>query len=200
MEVQYRVFQEFPNAKLSYTGVIFIDEHGKEFQEYKVVAQSGYTFPQQLLRYEINMQSVVIKNDIDILFDNNKEFAPDFDLFMKIASKYEVAVIQKPYVKYRKLKNSLTSKKIDRWWIETKETLDDIFGNQPHLSNKYPYEKKVAYGKVAYYKALYLISLNKWQEARYELYSIKNINYKYRLLYFISFSKTLWQIAHKLKT
>jgi len=199
LEIQKREMEKFPDAKMSYTGAIFIDENSQEIGRDLPVAKSGYTFPQQLLRYEINMQSVVLKSNIDISFKDSKEFAPDFDLFMRVASKYRVVVIHQPYIKYRKLANSLTSKKIDRWWIETKETLDSIFNEQPELAERYPYEKKVAYAKVAYYKALYLISINNWREARNELRRVKDVNKRYFTLYLLSFSKSLWRIAHRFK-
>lgn len=199
LETQKKVMDQLPDAKMSYTGAIFIYENSQDLAKYTPVAKSGYIFPQQLLRYEINMQSVVLKNDISISFNTEQQFSPDFDLFMRIASKYEVAVIHEPYIKYRKLSNSLTSKKIDRWWIETKETLDNIFSEQPELSEKYPYEKMVAYAKVSYYKALYLISINKWRDARAELKRVKDVNRNYFILYLLSFSKSLWRVAHYFK-
>jgi glycosyltransferase involved in cell wall biosynthesis len=185
--------------QMVYSGVIYIDKNSNEFATDIPKAQSGNVFAQQLLRYEINMQSVIIKNNININFNINMQFSPDFDLFMKIASKYQVGVINEPLVKYRKLSNSLTSKKIDRWWIETKETLDNIFIEQPELAIKYSNEKNIAYAKTTYYKALYLISINSWKQAQEELSSIKNINLIYKILYFLSFSKTAWKFAHKFK-
>ena len=177
--------------QMIYSGVIYIDENSNEFATDIPKAQSGNVFAQQLLRYEINMQSVIIKNNININFNINMQFSPDFDLFMKIASKYQVGVINEPLVKYRKLSNSLTSKKIDRWWIETKETLDNIFIEQPELAIKYSNEKNIAYAKTTYYKALYLISINSWKQAQEELSSIKNINLIYKILYFSLFLNCL---------
>jgi hypothetical protein len=115
---------------------------------------------------------------------------------MKIISKYPAEVIPKAIVKYRKLTNSLTSKTMSRWWVETKETLDDIFAD---LSNKYENEKKYSYAKVGYYKAQYLISIDKLSEARQSLAPYKNLNGKYKVLYFASFSKFLWKLVHKFK-
>ena len=199
LEKQLEAMEKFPDVQMSYTGVIFIDKFGKKIREYRVTAKSGYIFPHLLKRYEINMQSVVIRNNIDIQFDTTKEYAPDFDLFMKIASKYPVAVIPEPLVKYRKLANSLTNRKMDRWWIETKETLDDIFSSNPELAEKYPQERQEAYSKVAYYKALYLISQNRWREARKELEKVKNSSWEYRILFLLSYSPILWQFAHYIK-
>lgn len=88
---------------------------------------------------------------------------------------------------------------MDRWWIETKETLDDIFSSNPELAEKYPQERQEAYSKVAYYKALYLISQNRWREARKELEKVKNSSWEYRILFLLSYSPILWQFAHYIK-
>ncbi|HIO70838.1 MAG TPA: glycosyltransferase [Campylobacterales bacterium] len=199
LEKQLEAMEKFPDVQMSYTGVIFIDKFGKKIREYRVTAKSGYIFPHLLKRYEINMQSVVIRNNIDIQFDTTKEYAPDFDLFMKIASKYPVAVIPEPLVKYRKLANSLTNRKMDRWWIETKETLDDIFSSNPELAEKYPQEKKVAYSSVANFKARYLISQNRWREAREELRKAQSGHWKYKILFLLSYVKPLWHLAYYIK-
>jgi glycosyltransferase involved in cell wall biosynthesis len=199
LETQERVMR-FGDYQMCYTGATLINKESKTIGKEIPVAKSGYVFPQQLLRYEINMQSVVIRNDIQILFDDKKEFSPDFDLFLKIASKHKVAVIPDELVKYRKLSDSLTSKKIDRWWIETRETLDDIFRENPKFAEQYPYEKRVAYAKVTYYKAQYLISIGDWKGARAELKKVKGVNKIYKTLYILSFCRNAWKIAHKIKS
>lgn len=197
LEKQYHIFEKDLEIKMIYGGAIWIDEVGKEVGKL-IPNQSDDIFRQNLIRYEINMQTVAIRNMENIKFLESQSFSPDFDLFMKIASKYKVEIIPEPLAKYRKLSNSLTSKKIDRWWIETKETLDNIFEDKA-LSEKYADEKKLAYAKVQYYKAQYLISENRVDEARAELRKNKGTSLKYSILYFLSFSKKLWKIAHKFK-
>jgi len=197
LEKQFNILSKNKNIQIIYGGVIFIDEVGKNIGEL-IPKISDDNFRQNLIRYEINMQSVAIRKNIDINFRDNHKFSPDFDLFMKIISKYSSEIILEPLVKYRKLANSLTSKSIDRWWIETKETLDDIFQND-EISEKYHHEKKFAYAKVQYYKAQYLISENRVKDARKELKIYSSLNIKYKILYLASFSKILWDLAHKFK-
>ena len=104
LKIQVNKLEESSAAKLCYGGVITIDKKGKEIDKMLPVAQSGMVLSQQLVRYEINMQSVVIRNNINISFDATMKFSPDFDLFMKIVSKYPVVVINDYIAKYRKLK------------------------------------------------------------------------------------------------
>ena len=197
LATQFKIFEKDSNVQMIYGGAIWIDEVGKQIGE-RVPKKSKDPFKQNLIQYEINMQSVAIRKNIEIDFRDDHKFSPDFDLFMKILSKYKTEIISESIVKYRKLTSSLTSKTIDRWWVETKESLDDIFQDS-NISEKYIEEKKLAYAKVQYYKAQYLISKNRFKEARKELKIYSSLNKIYKILYFLSFSKTLWKLAHKFK-
>ena len=200
LEKQIDLMSKNRELQMSYSGVIYIDEQSNKIGKFIPKSEMEDIFSQQLKRYEINMQSVIIRNDIDIHFNTKMQFSPDFDLFMKIASVYKVGIIKEALVKYRKLKNSLTNKKIDRWWIETKETLDAIFENNKLLKSKYPKEYEIAYAKVSYYKACYLISIGNKKEASQELYKMKFVNKTYFILYITSlFPLFVWNIVHKLK-
>jgi len=180
--------------------VIYIDNKGNEIARMSPNAESGNVFLQQLCKYEINMQSVVLRNNINTKFNEKLRHSPDFELFMNIASEYKVYVISDYLVKYRKLENSLTSKNIDVWWIEMKGTLDKIFLEKNSLKIEYPKEFNLAYAKVAYNKARYLISIDKQKQASAELSRYKFTNVTYCLLFLISlFPRKLWDIVHRLK-
>jgi glycosyltransferase involved in cell wall biosynthesis len=200
LNIQVKKMEFNKEFKLCYGGAIYINENAKKIGSLEVRASSGDVFVEQLKRYEINFQSVLIRNNIKINFDDTKQFSPDFDLFMSLASKYKVCVIKDYLVKYRKISNSLTSKKIHRWHIETKQTLDNIFSKNPSLKDKYPKEYNLAYAKVAYYKAQYLISINKKDNASLELSKYKYASYQYFILYLISLlPKFIWDFVHRFK-
>ena len=188
------------NYKMSYSGVLYIDEKSEQIGSFIPKAKNGNVFSQQLKRYEINMQSVVIRNDIPVEFDETMQFSPDFDLFMKISSKYNVCVINKHLVKYRKLHNSLSSKKMHRWWIETKQTLDNICESNLELKITYKNESKIAYAKVSYYKARYLMKINEHKKAIKELFECKSVNITYFFLFLLSLTpKRVWDFIHEYK-
>ena len=200
LEVQVDLMDKNTKLQMCYSGVIYIDENSNEKKRFIPQAETGYVLREQLKRYEINMQSVIIRNNIEIDFNKTMQFSPDFDLFIKIASMYDIGVIKEYLVKYRKVENSLTSKKIDRWWIETKQTLDEVFQNKPELKEKYPKEYEIAYAKVHYYKACYLISIGNKGEATKELGNSKFVSKIYFILYIISLFPTIvWKTVHKLK-
>jgi len=198
LEIQVKIMDEDKELQLCYGGVIYIDKDSKEIGKFIPKAHNKNVFVQQLKRYEINMQSVIVRNNNMIKINENLRHSPDFDLFMKIASKYKVYVIKDYIVKYRKLENSLTSKNIDVWWIEMKNTLDDIFLENSKLKEKYAKEYKMAYAKVAYNKARYMISIDKIGEARKELSKVKHVSIIYFIIYLISlFPSAFWNYIHK---
>jgi glycosyltransferase involved in cell wall biosynthesis len=200
LEKQIKIMEENKESHLCYGGVIYIDKNSDEIGRFLPVSDSENVFAQQLKRYEINMQSVVLRNNDNIKFNEKLKHSPDFDLFMKIISKYEVSIIKEYIVKYRKLENSLTSKNIAVWWSEMKYTLDNIFQDLS-LKEKYRKEYEYAYAKVAYNKARYLISIDKKDEASHELAKYKFVDIKYFILYIVSlFPSYAWNIINKYKS
>ncbi len=200
LELQVQIMDENPDMQMCYGGVIYIDESGTKRGETVPQAKSGNVFAQQLRRYEINMQSVLLRNNATIKFNEELRHSPDFDLFMHIASVSKVHVIADFIVKYRKLINSLTSKNIDVWGSEMQYTLDKIFENAKDLKEKYPKEYQTAYAKVAYNKACYFISAGNKKEATKELSRFKYVNLHYFILFLTSFiSVKLWHFLHKYK-
>jgi len=200
LQIQIDELEKNQEAKLCYGGVVTIDKDGKEIDKMLPIAKSGMVFAQQLIRYEVNMQSVVIRNDIDISFNSEMKFSPDFDLFLKIMSNYPTIVISDYLAKYRKLQDSLTSKLIDRWWIETKMTLDSIFREQPSLKDDHNKEYKFAYAKNNYYQAQYLVSVGEIKDARTILSKYKFLSLRYFILYSsLLFSLSFWKFIHRFK-
>jgi len=198
LEKQTQIMEENNNYQLCYGGVIYINEASKIIGTMIPKAKSGNVLSQQFKRYEINMQSVLLRNRDDVKFNEKLRHSPDFDLFMEIASVSNVYVIKEPIVKYRKLKDSLTSKNIDVWWLEMKYTLDRLFDKYPELKDRYPNGYKMAYAKVSYNKARYLISLKHRKEASKELSSFKFVNIEYFILFLISFFPLrVWNTIHK---
>jgi glycosyltransferase involved in cell wall biosynthesis len=185
---------------MCYSGGFFMNEEGRVTKKFTPIAKSGFVFPQQLINYEINMQTVIIRNNIVINFDEKLEYSPDFDLFMQICSENEVGVIEKPLVKYRRLKNSLSSSKKNRWSVEIKYTLDKIFLKHPRLKLRYKKEVKLAYAKASYYSALYLIDIGQRHKAIRALSKYKYSSILFFFLFLLAFFPSwIWNQIHRLK-
>ena len=186
---------------LCYSGAFRINETNNIINKYIPKNKTGFILPALLKRYDIYMQSVMMRrkiNGIDVSFKESFSFCPDFDLFIKIAAAYNIAVINEPLVKYRMSANSLTSKTIDRWWIECKQTLDEVFLDNPVLKTTYPEEHAHAYAKVSYYKARYFINGNQKIEASKELRQHIHVGIQYFLLYLLSLLPvSIWHLVHR---
>ena len=104
-----------------------------------ILIEYKYVFSKLLKKYEINMQSVCILNDIlkkhKLGFDETLKYSPDYNLFMKIATLGHVDVINDYVVKYRKHDNSLSSRTYHLIHKEMRYTLDALFADHSLLNN-----------------------------------------------------------------
>ena len=196
LEKQVNALEKNRNYDFSYTGVHYINEYNKIILKYLPKAISGNVLSYQLNKYEIGIQSVLIRNNVDMYFNQDLQFSPDYDLLMNIASKYRAFVIREYLIKYRVVTGSLTNQKIHLWWSEMKYTLDFIFEKNPKLVNTYPKEHRKAYAKVNYLKAKMYFSENNKLEAVRMLNKYKFVDVRYFLLFLISlFGKSVWNFV-----
>ena len=196
LEKQVIALENNENYDFSYTGVHYINEKNKIILKYLPKANSGNVFPYQLNKYEIGIQSVLLRRSVDMDFNQNLQFSPDYDLLMRIASKNRAYVIKEYLIKYRVVSGSLTNQKIDLWWSEMKYTLDFIFKNNPKLVKTYPKQHKKAYAKVNYLRAKLFFSKNNRIEAIKILNEFKFTDIKYFLLFILSFfGKNIWNFV-----
>ena len=75
LELQIKQMLSNSDYQMSYTGGFIIDENSKITKQFTPQCYSGDIFSQQLRRYEINMQSVMLRNNQEIVFDRNLEFS-----------------------------------------------------------------------------------------------------------------------------
>jgi len=147
---------------LSYGSAIIIGESGAEIRREVVRSRSGNVFSGLLARYEINMQTAMIRRSVlideQLNFDESMSYCPDYKLFMQIASRHDVGVLRDFLVKYRIVQGSLSQKTIDLAPIEIKYSLDSISSAKEFSSNKYEKQLRKAYKKLFYYDAIAALS------------------------------------------
>lgn len=199
LHMQVEVLEKNPDAVFCYAGGYFINEKSEIIGKKLPKSKSGYVFPSLLKKYDVNQLTVLIRfNKAYCFYDRNFYYSPDYGLFMRVASQYNAIVLDQYLVKCRLRSNSLTSKTIDRWWIEQKSTLDAILTRNNSLKQKYPKEFELAYAKVSYYKALYQYYIEQDKQARLEMKSIRFKNISYFMLYLLSLMPfDLWRIVHR---
>jgi len=179
---------EKSDCVMCYGSVVIIDSYGNRIRDIPVKNQSGNLFGALLDHYEINMQTVMVRNSF--LIDNALSFSPffkycpDHNLFMEIASSNPIGVVQEYIVKYRVLDDSLSKKTIDIAPLEIKYTLDKI-ASDTELRVKYHKEFEHAYNKVHYYVAVAAIYKNDRKQARIEIRKILFSRKEYFALYLL---------------
>lgn len=198
LDLQIQLFLRDPLLKLSYTGVRFIDGNGTEFGSYTPKAKNDDVFRRLLVRYEINQQSVMIRNDFSFSFDSSKKYSVDFCLFMGICAEYKAAMIPDKLVKYRMHDSNFSLEANELEWKEGKSALDEIFKKNPSLKDKYSKEYSKAYARVYYHKARYLMTINKLKEARRVLKKNSKVSLFYFGLYILAlFPSYFWLSIHR---
>lgn len=181
---------EITSSALCYGSVIVINEDGLEINRNPVSDKNGYLIDQLLLNYEINMQAVMIKRSVltknNLSFDLNLKFSPDYDLFMRIASEFEICAIKDFIVEYRKVSNSLTYKYIDYIAPEMEYTLINL-GKKSKFSGKYNKNLNKALQMLNYYKALPLIRSGNYSAARKYIFQAIKVKKRYIVYYLLIF-------------
>ena len=174
-----------------YSGAMIIDQKDSLIGIKIPKNVSGYIFPNLLVDYEINMQSVMLRksklDELNYNFDTSLKFCPDYNLFMHIAAEFNVGIIKDALVKYRILPNSLSNQTVDLAGNEINRSLDQVFDRFPGLKLKYVDEAKAAYAKVHFYNAISFIHKSNYHNARSELRKIIFERWEYFTLYFILF-------------
>ncbi len=185
-QVEMMEAEDFP---LSYGSALIIDENSNKIKKFLTKNNSGYIFDNLLNFYEINMQSVILRHSFlvkeDLSFLTSLQYNPDYNLFMQIASYNQIGVEQDCIVKYRVLKNSLSSKTMNLVGSEARLTLDRIIEISPELESRFKKAFEQAYGKSVYYDAIAAIKDSDYKTARQLLRSIFSLRYEYLGLYLI---------------
>lgn len=154
LDIQISFMESNKHVELTYTGGYWIDSSDKIIKKFMPKYACGYNLPNQLRRYEINNQSVIItKKALDKTlqkFSENITIGEDYNLFMHIIALYESCAIKEYLVKYRIHENAITKRKkqvTDGVLITLKE-LDLKYG----IKGKYPLFYFVAYLKAIRFK------------------------------------------------
>ena len=180
---------EGSNYAMCYGSAIKINKQGQVLKKVSVKNQSGNLFGSLLKHYEINMQSVMLRSSIlieeQLSFATELKYCPDHNLFMEIASRFPVGVLQDFIIKYRLLEDSLSKKTLDIVSTEVRFTLDNIVERAPELRKEFDKEFESAYNKLHFYDAVAAIHNNNRKLARSEIWNVIETKVEYFLLYLL---------------
>ena len=193
LEIQVELMEN-NNFAMCYGSTIHIDKWGDEIKRATVKNESGMIFDKLLTHYEINMQSVMVRNSLlvsdSLNFETRLKYCPDHNLFMRIASQYSIGVISDYIVQYRVLNNSLSAQTIDIAPSEVKFTLDQISNLLPKLREGLKKEFFYAYSKVKYYNAIASLSSGSRFQAIGYIATIMFVRYEYFFIFLLLLTPT----------
>jgi len=173
----------------SYGGYHVIDANSKIKSSHRARYKSGFIFKNLLVQYDICMQCVMLDRKILISnsmnFDKSFEYCPDYDLFMRIASKYPIMVCDQFLTKYRVTGNSLSSKTKHLTATEVRKSIDNALSSPHQYDPSYKSAIKQAYAKATFYEALFNLSVDDKKLAVRLLRTICMIRIEYFFLYLI---------------
>jgi len=189
LEHQVNLMQE-RDLVFSYGSVEIMDEKGRRKRVMHVQNHNGYLLEPLLYKYEINMQTVMMKRVLLAedwcYFDGTLSYSPDYNLFMRIAARYPIGVIHEVLARYRVFQGSLSHRMLGVVAKEMKFTLDLIFSDNEVLQAKMPEAVSYAYSKLEYYDAIYDISENRYSSAINRLKKVYWISFQFFSLYVLA--------------
>ena len=181
---------EINHYALCYGSAIVINEDGAQIKKNIVTDKHGYILDQLLLKYEINMQTVMIRRNIltenSLSFDTKLQFSPDYDLFMRIAAEHKICSLSSYLAEYRKGETSLTVKMLDRIAPEMEYTLKYL-STKSNISSKINHNFKVAFQMLYFYRSLPLIQSGQYLQARKNILKSIKVKKRYIIYYLILF-------------
>jgi len=205
LERQMHQLERYPEFVLSYSSANWINEAGDHLRTDYAICASGNMIAEQLLRYEINMQSVLLRRSFlevhNLSFDTTLSFSPDYNLFMQLLLHHPAGVIKEPLVSYRLVEGSLSQNRIDVWGHEMRTTLDTLRSHLTPTDPKITQALKTAYAKAAFYDAQAAMHHGKPALATKALHRYRFVSWRYFFLYLLSMSSPpFWRfILRKLK-
>jgi glycosyltransferase involved in cell wall biosynthesis len=166
-----------------------IDQNSNVIKRKKVQNKSGNLFATLLKNYNINMQTIMIRQDFikkfNLQFDESLLFAPDYDLFMEIALIGNSISLKRYLVNYRIHSNSLTNKSQHLVCLEGIYTLERIMKKYSEVRAKYRFEFRYAKSVFKLQEAIHCLQLNDLNQAKKELKEGPLVNFKTLILLFL---------------
>ena len=204
LSTQVEIFKSNMNFHACYSSGYYINNKSDIIGKFKTKSHSHNFFQLNLKSYEVNLSTLVIKNQIikenKLLFDTNLSHAEDFDFFMNMSYGRNVYVEKDFLVKYRLHLNQNSRKSFLPWIEEGDYCYKKIIKNYTGIEIKYRKQLRFYRAKLNYYKARAMINNEMRGYAPYILIRYAFVHYKFFLLFVIScFPKVLWDIVHSYK-
>lgn len=185
---------------LCYAGIDEINPDGSLLRRVRPASRTGRIFEQQLMNYDINMVSPLIRRrtleEHSLTFNPAITASEEYNLFLRIIVHGTVCVIEEPLAAWRIGAGTLTDRQMAAWATERLLTLRQLEAENPGISARLPRAFEIAKARGEYYRVRYLMSQGAAAEARAALRPILSVDLAYRVMFVLTFSRSLWEWAH----
>lgn len=204
LELQLKAFEKHPKAGMCYGSVDYIDEAGKLVSDRTLSAQSGNLFGVNLAQYYVcSLTPMITRQALAAItkpyFEPKLKHSPDYYLYMQLLLKFDGICLPEKLGKYRVHAASLTQRNTHVWAEEMQFCLDHFKKDPQYSTRCTDDQEKQALAKIAYYEACSEMKKNNRKQARRHLQPYKNMHRLYKVLYLSTYSKTVWDLAHRFK-
>ncbi len=188
---------------LCYSGIDEINADGSLLRTVRPASGTGWIFERQLMNFDINMVSPLIRkrslDQYDLNFNPDVTASEEYNLFLRIIVHGTVCVIEEPLAAWRIGGGTLTDRQMAAWSGERLLTLEQLEMENPGISARLPRAFAIARARAEYYRARYLMSRGAAAEARAALRPILSVDRAYRVMFMLTFSRPLWDWTHSVR-
>tara|TARA_E500000178_G_C17028693_1_gene759352 strand:- start:1925 stop:2827 length:903 start_codon:yes stop_codon:yes gene_type:complete len=174
------------------TDTIFFNKNNQEKQLYKKIKpKEGNVFKELLKNYFISLETVVIRkkslDTLDHYFDDRFQMIEEYDLFLRIAHKWQLAYVDQVLAKWRVHNNSWTWRRSELFPIERIMMIEKFKSLIPQFEKSYADELIFLKNLIRYEEAINLWSKRKNFEARKKIKPLINLSLKWSILHLLMF-------------
>ena len=188
---------------LCYSGIHELNTDGSMIRLVRPRYPSGEMLEQQLMQYDINMVSPLVRHAVleryRLNFNPEIAASEEYNLFLRVIAHGTVCALEEPLAAMRIAAGTLTDRQIARWAIERFLTLEQLEAENPGITRRFPRAFRLAAARGEYYRARHLMRAGSVAEARAALRGIIDVDPAYRVMFALTYSRPLWNFAHSVR-
>ncbi|MEO1429161.1 MAG: glycosyltransferase [Cyanobacteria bacterium J06633_8] len=191
LEKQLQLFKNNPSLGLVHTAMVVIDEQSKSLGRIFTSNVEGDALEKLLEQNTIVTSSVIVRHScLQAVgnFDENLSSSEDWELWVRIASRYSIAHIKEPLVYYRQHANNTTKN-----WQMLEQDLSSIEQVFQSVPQELSYLKKRTYAYANIYLAWKALETGYCQQAVY--FRNQSIKHYFNILFCPNFIRLSLAIA-----
>ncbi|MCK4827992.1 glycosyltransferase family 2 protein, partial [bacterium] len=192
LETQLSYLQAHPECGFLYSNAYVLqDKKQRLIYPMRTTMPQGSVFRTFLIRYPVNLQTVMIKKTLldgmDHWFDKKLELCEEYDFFLRFLRNAQAAYQKDPLAIYRLHPNMSSAKKFDKFPDEKTYILDKLSNLISGFDKKYQDEIKLFRTEISVARAIERMLQGKKRQARKIMQPFRFVNVKSFVLYLMTY-------------